>query len=175
MLQAEIESGWIKEVIGGEDALRQQFPQVAIGKLNLVIAQGTPRLVVDSSVSGVTSNTCIPSRMALPRISDVISAAPDNPASETCVQLTLDVVKAHRRIKIHPDDGGLLCFHFQRRLFRSVTLTFGARASGYYWGRVAGMLMRTLHRVVHVQHSGLFMWMTYLQYWIRSHHRFMLS
>ena len=37
----------------------------------------------------------------------------------------------------------------------TVTLNFGARASGYYWGRVAGMLMRTLHRVVHVRH-GMF-------------------
>lgn len=57
------------------------------------------------------------------------------------------------QITIHPDDGGLLCFHFQQRLFRSVTLNFGARASGYYWGRVAGMLMRTLHRIIHVRHS----------------------
>ena len=127
---------------------------MAIGKLNLVVAPGrSPRLVVDSSVSGVTANTCIPNRMASPRISDVISSAPDTPTSEACVLLTLDVSKAHRRIKIHPDDRGLLCFHFQRRLFRSNTLNFGARASGYYWGRVAGMLMGTLHRVVHVRHS----------------------
>ena len=54
---------------------------------------------------------------------------------------------------IHPEDRGLLCFRFQKRLFRSNTLNFGARASGYYWGRVAGMLMRTLHRAVHVRHS----------------------
>ena len=154
LLQEEIESGWIEEIIGGEDALRQQFPQVGIGKLNLVIAQGrSPRLVVDSSVSNVTANPCIPNRMALPCISDAISAAPDSPTSQACVQLTLDVAKAHRRIKNRPDDGGLLCFHFQKRLFRSVTLNFGARASGYYWGRVACMLMRTLHRVVHVPHS----------------------
>ncbi len=134
LLQEEIESGWIEEVTGGEDALRKQFPQVAIGKLNLVIAPGRfPRLVVDSSVSGVTANTGIQNRMSLPRICDVISAAPDSPTSETCVQLTLDVAKAHRRIKIHPDDGGLLCFHFQNRLFRSVTLNFGARASGYWY------------------------------------------
>ncbi len=154
LLQEEVESGWIEEITRGEDALRKQFPQVAIGKLNLVIAPGrSPRLVVDSPVSGVTANTCIPNRISLPRISDVISAAPESPTSEACVQLTLDVAKAHRRIKIHPDDGGLSCFHFQKRLFRSVTLNFGARASGYYWGRVAGMLMRTLHRVVHVRHS----------------------
>ena len=154
LLHEELQCGWIEEVKGGREELQEQFSQVAIGKLNLVVAPGrSPRLVVDSSVSGVTANTCIPNRMALPRISDVISSAPDTPTSEACVLLTLDVSKAHRRIKIHPDDRGLLCFHFQGRLFRSNTLNFGARASGYYWGRVAGMLMRTLHRVVHVRHS----------------------
>ena len=70
-----------------------------------------------------------------------------------CVLLTLDVAKAHHRIKIHLDDRGLLCFQFQSRLFRSVTLNFGARASGYYWGRIAGMLMRVLHRIMHVRQS----------------------
>ena len=100
LLQEEVESGWIEEITRGEDALRKQFPQVAIGKLNLVIAPGrSPRLVVDSPVSGVTANTCIPNRISLPRISDVISAAPESPTSEACVQLTLDVAKAHRRIK----------------------------------------------------------------------------
>lgn len=154
LLQEELEAGWIEEVEGGEAELLQRYSQVAIGKLNLVIAPGrSPRLVVDSSISGVTANTCIPNRMSLPRTSDVIDAAPDGPTSEECVQLTLDVAKAHRRITLHPDDGGLLCFHFQQRLFRSVTLNFGARASGYYWGRVAGMLMRTLHRIIHVRHS----------------------
>ena len=154
LLQEELQFGWIEEIKGGDDALQEEFSQVAVGKLNLVVAPGrSPRLVVDSSVSGVTANTCIPNRMSLPRISDVISATPDSPTSEAIVLLTLDVAKAHRRIKIHPDDRGLLCFRFQMRLFRSNTLNFGARASGYYWGRVAGMLMRTLHRAVHVQHS----------------------
>ena len=99
-----------EEVEGGEAELLQRYSQVAIGKLNLVIAPGrSPRLVVDSSISGVTANTCIPNRMSLPRISDVIDAAPDGPTSEECVQLTLDVAKAHRRITIHPDDGRASC------------------------------------------------------------------
>ena len=142
LLQEEVESGWIEEITGGEDALRKQFPQVASGKLNLVIAPGrSPRLVVDSSVSGVTANTCIPNRMSLPRISDVISAAPDSPTSEACVQLTLDVAKAHRRIKIHPDDGGLLCFHCQKRLFRSESYFFSFGVSN-----TSGVLLCGLHK-----------------------------
>ena len=52
-----------------------------------------PRRVVDSSVSGVTAHTCIPNCMCLPRISDVISAAPDIPPSLLCtLQVQSEVV-----------------------------------------------------------------------------------
>ena len=45
--------------------------------------------------------------------------------------------KAHRRILIRPSDRGLLRF-----FHRGLTLNFGARASGFYWSRLAGMLSR---------------------------------
>ena len=64
--------------------------------------------MVETSISGFTAPTCIPNRMCSPRISDVPSAAPNAPASKSCVLLTLDCAEAHRRIKIHPDDGGLI-------------------------------------------------------------------
>eukprot|EP00435_Cladocopium_sp_Y103_P002494 s2776_g1.t1 len=136
LLQQELDAGWIVDVPGGLTALQQQHSQVAVGKLNAVLASGrSARLVVDSSVSGVTSNTFIPNRMTLPRITDVIAASPDKPSQLSTIGLTLDIAKAHRRIMIHPEDQGLLCFHFGGRLFKCVTLNFGARASGYYWGR----------------------------------------
>ena len=65
----------------------------------------------------------------------------------------MDVAKAHRRIKIAPADQGLLCFWFQDILFKSVTLNFGARASGYFWSRVAGLMVRSFHRILHVRHA----------------------
>lgn len=71
-----------------------------MGKLGLVCADNrAPRLVVDSTVSGVTANTHIPNRMLLPRISDVLQAAPMEASGVKLVALTLDVAKAHRRIK----------------------------------------------------------------------------
>ena len=57
-------------------------------------------------------------------------------AQEQVTQLTLDVSKAHRRILVAPEDGGMLCFHAQGVLYRCITLDFGARASGFYWGRI---------------------------------------
>lgn len=119
----------------------------------MVIAEGrSPRLVVDSSVSNVTANTIIPNDMMLPRISDVLQCAPMTMAQQQMIQLTLDVSKAHRRILIDPKDGGILCFHANGELYRCITLNFGARASGWYWGRVAGLMVRTSHALLAYGH-----------------------
>lgn len=59
----------------------------------------------------VTANTVLPNHMLLPRINDVIPCTPTDMSQNQLLQLTLDVSKAHRRILIHPDDQGLLCFH----------------------------------------------------------------
>ena len=68
-------------------------------------------------------------------------------------QLTLDVAKAHRRILVHPEDGGLLCFHANGELYRCITLNFGARASGWYWGRLAGIMVRSCHALLAHGHA----------------------
>jgi hypothetical protein len=68
------------------------------------------------------------------------------------IQLTLDVSKAHRCILIDPQDGGMLCFHANGQLYRCITLNFGARASGWYWGRVAGLMVRTGHSLLAYGH-----------------------
>ena len=71
LLQEEFNEGWIEEVLGGEAELKKNFPHAAIGNMNVVLAPNrSPRLVVDSSISGVTAHTSIPNCMCLPRISD---------------------------------------------------------------------------------------------------------
>ena len=102
LVAAELADGFSALVPGGLDELRRQYDQVAVGKLGVVIADGrSPRLVVDSSVSNVTANTCIPNHMLLPKISDLMDSAPHEFAREQLIQLTLDVSKANRRILIH--------------------------------------------------------------------------
>lgn len=87
---------------------------MAVGKINLILADGcSPRLVVDSSISEVTDNTVLPNRICLPRISDVLTISPDCPAQNPTAGLALDVAKARRRIKIHPENGALLFFILQ--------------------------------------------------------------
>ena len=154
LLQEEIDAGFIERVPGGLEQLQAEHSHTAVGKLGLVCADNrAPRLVVDSTVSGVTQNTSIPNRMLLPKISDVLQAAPTMSSDLALTAFTLDVSKAHRRIKIAPEDQGLLCFWYQNVLFKSLTLNFGARASGYFWSRVAGLMVRTFHHILHVRHA----------------------
>ena len=91
--------------------------------------------------------------MLLPRIADVVACAPPQMAQEQVTQLTLDVSKAHRRILVAPEDGGMLCFHAQGILYRCITLNFGARTSGWYWGRIAGLMVRLCHPLLGHQHA----------------------
>ena len=130
------------------------YAKTAIGKLGAVLAPGrAPRLVADSSVSMVTANTVLPNHMLLPRISDVMQCAPMGMSEQQMTQFTLDVSKAHRRILVASADGGLLCFHANGELYRCVTLNFGARASGWYWGRLAGIMVRSCHSLLAHGHA----------------------
>ena len=110
--------------------------------------------MVDSSISGVTSNTRLPNKAPNPSLADVRKCLPLCPANESLAALVLDVSKAHRRIRIKPSDQGLLCFRRRDTLYQSVTLNFGARASGFYWNRVAGLLVRLTRRLWRVRHSA---------------------
>ena len=135
------------------EAVKAAFPKVAFGKLGLVLAEGrSPRLVVDSSISGVTSSCVIPNRLLNPRISDLQACAPISLASEEWIVVSLDVRKAHRQVMISPLNQGLLSFTFQGRVFVSRTLNFGAKASSWWWGRIAGALLRLSHKLVWVAH-----------------------
>ena len=152
LLEAELDAGWIQEY-SSLQAIEEAFPLVACGKLGLVLAEGrSPRLVVDSSISGVTQSCALPNRILLPRISDVAACAPSSLDSEEWVAASIDVRKAHRLIKIHPADQGLLSFSWQNRFFICKTLNFGARPSSFWWTRVAGCLLRLSHAFVFLPH-----------------------
>ncbi|CAE7611472.1 LRRC45 [Symbiodinium sp. CCMP2592] len=156
LLQTEVSEGWVREVPGGLDSLVATYARTAVGKLGLVKAPDRdPRLVVDSSVSGVTEHTTLPNKSANPTISGLRRCFPLRLALEQLFALILDVSKAHRRILIRAADQGLLCFFHRGRLFQCLTLNFGARASGFYWARLAGILSRLMHRLLFVRHALL--------------------
>ena len=82
----------------------------------------------------------------LPRTSDVLGCAPSRMAQQQMIQLALGVSKAHRLILINPHDG---------ELYRCLTLNFGACTSGWYWGRVAGLMVRMGHALFLGHHQSL--------------------
>jgi len=145
-------------VEGGDARLKREYAISAVGKLGVVLAEGrSARLVVDSSVSGVTSNTVLPNRSSNPTLSDVFSCMPLSDSLARLVALVLDVAKAHRR----KQDRGLLCFRRRNVLYQCTTLNFGARVSSFFWARAAGLLVRLIHRLLRVRHSAqIYMWMT---------------
>ena len=155
LLEEELSEGWIRLVPGGDAELRRNYAHSAVGKLGVVLSDDRPpRLVVDSSISGVTDHTVLPNKAPNPTLQDVRRCLPLDAAQEELCALVLDVSKAHRRVRIRPAGRGLLCFRHRDRLYQSVTLNFGARASGYYWNRVAGLLVRFLHRLLFSAHSA---------------------
>ncbi|CAE7307255.1 unnamed protein product [Symbiodinium sp. CCMP2592] len=152
LLAQEIAEGWIVERPSVQ-YLHDHFPAVAIGKLGLVLAEGrSPRLTVDSSVSGVTAACQIPNHMLLPRISDVEDCAPSCLGRQPWITVSLDVRKAHRMVMVEHCDQALLAFTFEGRVFTSSTLNFGARASAFWWARVGGALIRLSHAAIWLSH-----------------------
>ena len=152
LLDEELEEGWISEFASLED-IQSKFPQVALGRLGLVLAEGrSARLVVDSSISGVTSSSAIPNCISNPRIEDVSSCAPSYVPPDPWVGASIDVKKAHRRMLIAKHERALLAFSFQGRYFISNCLNFGARASSWYWSRLAGSLLRLSHYIIFLKH-----------------------
>eukprot|EP00439_Symbiodinium_sp_Y106_P035117 s7754_g4.t1 len=158
LLAGEVAEDWIKLVSGGDAELRRLYPVTAVGKLGLVLAEGRPPcLVVDISVSGITSNTALPNRSSNPTLADVFNSMPLSDSAERLVALVLDdldVATAHRRILIRSSDRGLLCFRHRQKLYQCLTLNFGARVSSFYWARAAGLLVRLIHRLIRVRHSA---------------------
>ncbi|CAE7378217.1 unnamed protein product, partial [Symbiodinium necroappetens] len=85
LLEEEMQEEWITEYASLE-AIQSEFPQVALGRLGLVLAEGrSARLVVDSSISGVTSSSTIPNCISNPRIEDVSACAPSYVPSDPWV------------------------------------------------------------------------------------------
>ena len=77
LVAEELQAGFIELVLGGVAELQASHTRTAIGKLGVVIAEGrSPCLVVDSSISNMTTNTVIPNHVMLPRIADVLACAP---------------------------------------------------------------------------------------------------
>ena len=103
-----------------------------MGRLGLVQAPNKePRLVMDSSVSGLNAITAAatPNAITMPSTHSVKACGPVEPGQETSSGLVIDIGKAHKRILLREPDRGLMSCEFHSRIFCYKTLNFGARCA----------------------------------------------
>ena len=147
LAEEEEAAGWIQQVPGGLKAAKKRWPKgIAVGKLSLVKAEGRdPRLVLDSTICQVNTLCRIPEAVTMPTVQEVRrSFQPQDPRG-AYVSASIDFKAAHKRVKVHDTEQGLLLFAFNGTLWRYVVCHFGAKFSAYWWQRVGGLITRILH------------------------------
>ena len=155
LIQEEIQQGWVEEILGGMDEAKQRWEVTAVGKLNVVHADGKkPRLVLDSSCCNVNQRCALPETMILPTVDDVRSTLTTEDSGDSWSGLSLDIKAAHKQIRLKESDRGVVMFTFQSRVFCSRVAHFGGRFSAYWWSRLGAFLLRLLHRFLASPHKA---------------------
>ena len=156
LLQEEINQGFVME-LSSEDSAKSLFGnKFAVGKLAIVSNHtGKHRLVLDSTVCGLNqlSANNIQEHITYPRIQDVMQCIGASVAQQSTL-FNIDVKAAHKRIKVHPNERGLLSFRALGKLFAYKVLHFGGSCSAYYWARVSSLILRLSHHLLYLYHSG---------------------
>ena len=90
---------------GGLAEAKERFGELcAAGKLGLVHREGAaPRLIGDSSVSNANALCRIEERVELPGLRDVAAFLSRYP-EQSWSAFSLDISKAHKRVKVHPSE-----------------------------------------------------------------------
>ena len=122
LIDKELQGNFIAEVAGAEEDAKQRWPKgIAIGKLNVVFADGRdPRMVLDSrqhSICNLNPRCALPEPVQTPTTTDVqLTYAPhDPPAYWQC--LSLDFKAAHKSVVVHEDECGTLLFKHNSKLY----------------------------------------------------------
>ena len=151
LLAEEIQAGWLTEMPLAQ--ARITWPNVAVGKMNIVHSAGRkPRLVVDSSVCGTNSSCYIPERYSLPSLTSVMHSFPLRNSNSTLAGFSLDIKAAHKTIRVRHSEQGLLGVHMADKHFFYNVCPFGATFSAYWFARLGGFILRTLRNLVYISH-----------------------
>ena len=158
LVQADIDAGFAEWLPGGFPEAKARFgAKCAAGKLGVVKKEGSdPRLVGDSSVSNANLLCRILEKVELPSLFDV-SEFLSRYQDEAWTAFSLDVAKAHKRIRIDPAERGFSIFvavdkQGRKHWFVYNTAHFGASWAGYWWARAAGAFVRCAHVLLHDSH-----------------------
>ena len=152
LVNIEVESGWLRYIESIEDA-RRIWPNVAIGKLNIVHSDGRkPRLVVDSSICGTNACCLIPEKSSLPTLQTIQEAFPLRHKHEPLAAWSLDVKSARKSIRVRESEQGLLGIRVGPKLYFYTVCPFGATFSAFWFARLGAFFVRTLHLLKYISH-----------------------
>ena len=155
LIDAEVDNGWVRELSGGMAEAQARWKHLAVGRLNVVkVPNKAPRLVLDSSSCAVNGNCALPESMMMPSVDDLRRAMASSCNIGEFAGLALDIHAAHKQVRLHPDEHGLVLFQFQNRTYHYTVAHFGARFSAWWWQRLGGLLLRLLHQFLHAPHKG---------------------
>ena len=161
LLQEELDQGFCFKFEGSvEDAQRAWPLGVAIGRLSVVGAPGrSERLCLDNSVCGTNANCWVPEKQHMPSVRDVVHSFPIRECSQMQGALSIDIKSAHKRCVVKPTEQGLLGFSCENEdgsnsLYFYRTCPFGATFAQHWWGRLGSVILRILHILIWVAHTG---------------------
>ena len=161
LLQEELDQGFCFKFEGSvEDAQRAWPLGVAIGCLSVVRAPGrSERLCLDNSVCGTNANCWVPEKQHMPSVRDVVHSFPIRECSQMQGALSIDIKSAHKRCVVKPTEQGLLGFSCENAdgsnsLYFYRTCPFGATFAQHWWGRLGSVILRILHILIWVAHTG---------------------
>jgi len=158
LLDDELLNNFIVTWDGSLDQAKEKYPdRFAVGKLRLAQQEGRDdRLTLDTTISGVTPGCFFEEKPQCPSPRSAIDfmATKDPTCSNQFVGLSIDVSKAHKRVRLHPDEYGLMFFSFQDIIYYYVECHFGGSWSAYWWSRLASVLLRLVHELIYFEHFG---------------------
>ena len=137
LLDKEIQAGRVATFAGDRTAAAARWPQgIAIGKLNIVLAEGRdPRLVLDSAVCKENTHCRIPEHVALPSAHEVMKSFQRRDAYGSWTALALDFKAARKTVKVKPQEQGALFFEVDE------TLRYYTVYSLLFWSKVQCILV----------------------------------
>ena len=146
LVDKEIQAGHVA-TFAGDRAAAKHWPQgVAVGKLNIVLAEGRdPHLVLDSTVCKANTLCRIPEHVALPSAHEVMKSFQHPGAYGNWIALALDFKAVRKTIKVKPQEQGTLLFEIDGALHHYTVCHFGAKFSAYWWSRLGALLTRAAH------------------------------
>ena len=140
MVQSEIEAGYL-EVLRSLAEAQARWPQVAVGKVNIVQAPGKkPRLILDPTISGVNAALDIPKRFMLPTLEDVRVSYPLRGVTDEVHAMTLDSSAAHKTVRVRENERGLLGLQVDGAFYFYKVAPFGGSFSAHWWQRPGRIL-----------------------------------